>query len=89
MKQEANEKPSVRLTYKTTDTLKFIEKIFKESTIEGLSGREYAQVINCVKILKDKLLEQPIANLSTHSMVSPLKKNNNNILIKKGEVNGK
>ena len=50
MKQEANEKPSVRLTYKTTDTLGFIEKIFKESTIEGISGREYAQVINCVKI---------------------------------------
>ena len=74
MEQKVNEKPTVRLTYKTIDTLGFIEKIFKESTIEGLSGREYAQVVNCVKILKDKLLEHPIANLSTHSMVSPLKK---------------
>ena len=51
MKPEISKKPSALVEYKTIDTLAFIEKIFKESEIEGLSGREFAQVVNHLKRL--------------------------------------
>ena len=96
MEHKVNEKPTAIVTYKTIDTLAFIERIFKESEIEGLSKGEFSQVVNCVTTIKDLLLNQPIGDtpmemkrLYTHNVRHPLKKNNNEIIIKKGEVNGK
>tara|TARA_R100001594_G_scaffold139117_1_gene183251 strand:+ start:718 stop:1011 length:294 start_codon:yes stop_codon:yes gene_type:complete len=79
--------PSALVEYKTIDTLVFIEKIFKESEIEGLSMREVVQVLTCVQNLKRHLLEMDDLGcpsfLYKHYVYVPLKENNNQISIKK------
>ena len=87
MKKEISENPSVVVTYKTIDTLVFIEKIFLESEIEGLSSKEWLQVTSCVANIKRNLLETEDIHpfLYTHHTKMSLGNNNNNISIKKKE----